>query len=227
MTCELGEIGKEAVNAYWKVFLLLQNFPEETTENYEETVLLFVPAAPLPNRTPWNNWTFFSFRRVTHVLVVLELRHSEPVLFSFSGTGTQSFTDLDLCPAGGSMSWDFTASKRSVNVSNILNTQNSHSFVHSSYSLQMSLQAGLPESSGRQVRSYPQPASSSPRLSTHIHPWDEQQASDGRGSEMSVSPHHNQSINVLLFRFTYTGRRKQPLSDIRWLSSGMLHRVLS
>jgi hypothetical protein len=33
-------------------------------------------------------------------------------------------------------------------------TQNSHSFVHSSYSLQMSLLVGLPESSSGRVRSF-------------------------------------------------------------------------
>jgi hypothetical protein len=87
--------------------------------------------------------------------------------------------------------------KRSVDVSKILNTRNSHSYVYSSYSNQKSLLVGLPASSSRQVRSYPQPASSSsPRLSTHIHPGDEQQARDGRGSETSVSPHHNQSIKA-------------------------------
>jgi hypothetical protein len=62
----------------------------------------------------------------------------------------------------GKQIWSFTACKRSVDVSKILNTRNSHSFVHFSYSLQMSLLVRLPKSSGRQVRSYPQPAS--PRL---------------------------------------------------------------
>jgi hypothetical protein len=66
--------------------------------------------------------------------------------------------------AGHPMSQDFTTRKIYVDVSKILNTQNSHSFVHSSYSLYMSLTVGLPASSGRQVRSYLQPATSSPRL---------------------------------------------------------------
>jgi hypothetical protein len=69
--------------------------------------------------------------------------------------------------------------------------QNPHSFVHSSYSLQMSLVVGLPASSGRRVRSYSQPALSPPRLSADIHPRDVQYASDGCCSETSVSPHHN------------------------------------
>jgi hypothetical protein len=68
---------------------------------------------------------------------------------------------------------------------------NSHSFGHS----QMSLLVGLPEHSGRRVRSYPQPESSSPRLPRSHSPggwtigqwwpqfWD------------IVSSHHNQSIN--------------------------------
>jgi hypothetical protein len=64
--------------------------------------------------------------------------------------------------------------KLSVDVSKILNTQNSHSFVNSSYSLQVSLLVGLPASSGRQVRNCPQLVSSSPQLSTHIHPGNEQ-----------------------------------------------------
>jgi hypothetical protein len=58
----------------------------------------------------------------------------------------------------------------------------------------MSLLVGLPASSDRQVRSYPELASS-PWLSTHIHLGYEQQASDGHGPEISVSPHHTQSIN--------------------------------
>jgi hypothetical protein len=86
---------------------------------------------------------------------------------------------------------------RPLRESKILNTQNSHSFIHSSHYLQTSLLVGLPASSGRQVRSYPQPASSSPRLSAHIDPGHEHQASDGRGSETSFSPHYNQSINHL------------------------------
>jgi hypothetical protein len=45
-----------------------------------------------------------------------------------------------------------------------LKRQNSHFFVHSCYLPQMSLLVGLPESSGGQVRSYTQPASSSPWL---------------------------------------------------------------
>jgi hypothetical protein len=52
----------------------------------------------------------------------------------------------------------FTTCKRSFDVSKILNMRNSHSFVHSSYSLQMSLLVELPESSGRRVRRYLQPA---------------------------------------------------------------------
>jgi hypothetical protein len=68
-----------------------------------------------------------------------------------------------------------SACTKSVDVSKILNTQNSHNFVHSSYSLQVSLLVGLPARSGSQVRSYPQPASSSsPRPSTHVQPGDEQ-----------------------------------------------------
>jgi hypothetical protein len=43
-------------------------------------------------------------------------------------------------------------------------TQNSHSFVHSSYFPRMSLLVGLPASCGRRVTSYPQPASSLPWL---------------------------------------------------------------
>jgi hypothetical protein len=73
----------------------------------------------------------------------------------------------------GPMSLDFTACKRSVDVWKMLNTQSSHSCIHSSRSLHLSLLVGLPASSGRQVRGYPQPASS-PRLSAHIHPGDEQ-----------------------------------------------------
>jgi hypothetical protein len=96
--------------------------------------------------------------------------------------------------ARGPMLYGFMACKRCVDVSKIVNMQNSHSFTQSSYSLQMSLLVGLPASSDRQVRSYPQLASS-PRLSTHIHLGYEQQASDGHGPEMSVSPHHTQSIN--------------------------------
>jgi hypothetical protein len=46
--------------------------------------------------------------------------------------------------------------RRSVDVSKILSTRNFHSFVHSSYLLQISLLVGLPESCGRQVMSYPQ-----------------------------------------------------------------------
>jgi hypothetical protein len=48
--------------------------------------------------------------------------------------------------------------------------KNSHSFFHSSYFPQMSLLVGLPESSGGRVRSYAQPASSSPWLSTAFLP---------------------------------------------------------
>jgi hypothetical protein len=75
--------------------------------------------------------------------------------------------------------------------------QSSKSFVHSSYSLQISLLARLLASSGKQVRSYPQAASSSPRLSNPIHPRVEQYASVGRDSETLVSPHHNQSIKKM------------------------------
>jgi hypothetical protein len=50
---------------------------------------------------------------------------------------------------------------------------------------QMSLLVGLPESYVGRVRSLPQTALSSPWLSMlTYHPGDEQQASDGRGSEM-------------------------------------------
>jgi hypothetical protein len=69
---------------------------------------------------------------------------------------------------------------KTLDVSKILNTENSHSFIHFSYLLQISLLVGLPESSGRKVRS-----------STHIHPGDEQKASNGRGSEISVKLLHN------------------------------------
>jgi hypothetical protein len=54
-------------------------------------------------------------------------------------------------------------------------TQNSHSFVRPSYFPQMSVLVGLSESSGGRVRSYTQPASSSPWLSMlRYHPRDEQ-----------------------------------------------------
>jgi hypothetical protein len=64
------------------------------------------------------------------------------------------------------------------------------SFLRLFFLLAPDISAGrrLPASSGGRVRIYPQPASSSPRLSTHIHPGDEQQASDGRGSRRQSHP---------------------------------------
>jgi hypothetical protein len=50
---------------------------------------------------------------------------------------------------------DFTTCKRSVDVSKILNMQNSHAFIHSSYLLPMSLLVGLPESSGKSQELFP------------------------------------------------------------------------
>jgi hypothetical protein len=47
-------------------------------------------------------------------------------------------------------------------VKDSLRYQNSHSFVSSFYLPQVSVLVGLPESSDGRVRSYPQPASSSP-----------------------------------------------------------------
>jgi hypothetical protein len=74
--------------------------------------------------------------------------------------------------------------------------QNSHSFVHSSYFLQISLLVRLPESSGGRVRAYPQPASSSPWLSMlTYHLGGKQQAGLWPQFWDIVSPHHNQSIN--------------------------------
>jgi hypothetical protein len=81
---------------------------------------------------------------------------------NFKGDKNPQHTFLRMeIKAGG-----FTAYERSVDVSKILNKQNSHSFVHSFYSLQMYLLIGLPKSSGRRVRSYSQlESSSSPWLS--------------------------------------------------------------
>jgi hypothetical protein len=63
-------------------------------------------------------------------------------------------------------------------------------FVHSSSLPQMSLLVGLPAISGRRVSRYPQPASWSPRLSTHIHPEDENAfaVSHTRGFFNAVGP---------------------------------------
>jgi hypothetical protein len=72
--------------------------------------------------------------------------------------------------------------------------QNPHSFVHSSYLLQMSLPVGLPEGAGGRVRSI-----SSRHHHNHHGPprshtnWGvNNRPVGGRGSEI-VSPHHNQS----------------------------------
>jgi hypothetical protein len=79
--------------------------------------------------------------------------------------------------------------------------RNSHSFVHSSYSLKISLLVGqraLVDESGV-ISSWHH------HHSPHIHVGDEQQASDGRGSETSVSLHIiNQSINHNFIETTFS-----------------------
>jgi hypothetical protein len=61
-----------------------------------------------------------------------------------------------------------------LDVSQILNRQNCHSFVHSSYLPRISLLVGLPESSGGRVSSYHQPASSQWLSMFTYYPGDEQ-----------------------------------------------------
>jgi hypothetical protein len=73
------------------------------------------------------------------------------------------------------MSYDFTACKRSVDVSKILIFEILSSSSISPIRSQMSLLVGLPERSSGRVRSFTQPASSSPwTLHAHIHPGNEQ-----------------------------------------------------
>jgi hypothetical protein len=61
--------------------------------------------------------------------------------------------------------------------------QNSHSFVHSSYLPQMSLQVGQRKSSGGRIRSYPQPASSHSSPCSHITRGINNRPVGGRSSE--------------------------------------------
>jgi hypothetical protein len=77
--------------------------------------------------------------------------------------------------------------------------QNSNFFAHSSYLPQMSLLAGLPESSGERVRNYPQQASSSPWLSMlTYHPGTSNRSADDRSSETWSHPIIINHISILM-----------------------------